>query len=90
MPDDRFKSAYDATVEDAEKARAQFVEKQKLANTMAGLDAVETLQKGGFTFSSIKNDPKGGLRIALGKDTMVHRLPNGTYGLLEWLSGREA
>ena len=27
---------------------------------------------------------KGGLRVALGKDALVRRLPNGSYGLWVW------
>ena len=138
MPDDRFKAAYEATVEDVAKAEAHLTDKKKVANTMANLYGVEppypdadtaaaavgtmvlkadqfanygspseaaraflkmrgeekgaasldviyeALMRGGFTFSSIKNDPRGGLRIALGKDTMAHKLPNNFYGLLEW------
>lgn len=137
MADERFKAAYEAVLEDAEKARLQYVEKQKVANTMAALYGVEppfkdtetqaakatasikadqfanygypseaaraflawrgsekgatdvdvifeALSQGGFAFGSTKNDAKGGLRIALGKDGLVRRLPNGHYGLWEW------
>lgn len=137
MPDERYKGAFEASMEDVQKAETALVQAKKDANVMAAkygvdapfkdvdgptasfglvlkadqftnyaspseaargflslrgqekgaatLDAIyDALQRGGFTFSSIKNDPKGGLRIALGKDSQVHRLPNGTYGLLEW------
>src|ERR1700685_3601770 len=129
MPDERYRGAYEASMEDAEKAQAELIARQKDANLMAvkygveppfkdvdaptgpgmalkadqftnysspseaaraflkmrgeekggaTLDVIyDALQRGGFTFSSIKNDPKGGLRIALGKDTQAHRLPNG-------------
>ena len=55
------------------------------AKGAADLDTIfEALQKGGFAWGSSKNDPKGGLRIALGKDAQVHKLPNGSYGLKAW------
>lgn len=46
----------------------------------------EALKTGGFRFD-VKNDEnaKRGLRISLTKNsTTFYRLPNGTYGLLEW------
>jgi hypothetical protein len=68
----------------SEAARA-FLAWRGQAKGSASLDAVfDALEKGGFIFGSTKNDAKGGLRIALGKDNLVHRLPNGTYGLREW------
>jgi hypothetical protein len=139
MPDERFKGAYEAAMEDAELARLKVVETQKFANAMAAKYGVETpypsvedpstitaakggiradqfanftypseaaraflvwrgpekgaaalelifeaLDLGGFSWGSSKNDPKGGLRIALGKDATVRRLANGSYGLWEW------
>jgi hypothetical protein len=68
----------------SEAARA-FLAFRGQAKGAAELDAIfEALQAGGFAWGSSKNDPKGGLRIALGKDSQVRRLPNGTYGLWEW------
>jgi hypothetical protein len=49
-------------------------------------DIYEAMQRGGYKFDA-KNDDnaKRGLYVSLGKNTsMFHKLPNGTYGLLEW------
>ena len=52
----------------------------------ASLDEVyDAMKRGGYSFEAASEaDAKAGLRIALGKDMQVHRLPNGTYGLLAW------
>ncbi len=136
MTDERYKTAFDASMQDVEKVQVQLAEKKKIANTMASLygveapftdvdvpaasgaviradlfanytapseaaraflklrdgekgsatlDAIfEALESGGFVFGSTKNEAKGGLRIALGKDSLARKLPNGTYGLWEW------
>ncbi len=44
-----------------------------------------TLVEGGFKFDT-KNDDnaKRSLRISLSKNPAFHRLPNGSYGLLDW------
>lgn len=46
----------------------------------------DALDKGGFQFGSNKRDSNiRGLRITLGKSTRdFHKLPNGSYGLVEW------
>lgn len=68
----------------AAAARA-FLEMRGEAKGATTVDVIyDALVAGGFAFTSIKNDPKGGLRIALGKDEKVRRLPNDTYGLWEW------
>lgn len=65
-------------------ARA-FLEFRGQAKGAASLEVIaEALEQGGFAFGSMKNDPRGGLRIALGKDGQVRRLANGTYGLWDW------
>jgi hypothetical protein len=68
----------------SEAARA-FLAQRGPTKGAVELDAIfDALQRGGFAWGSAKNDPKGGLRIALGKDGQVRRLANGTYGLWEW------
>jgi hypothetical protein len=68
----------------SEAARA-FLSWRGQSKGSASLEVIfDALEKGGFIFGSTKNDAKGGLRIAMGKDSLVHRLPNGTYGLREW------
>lgn len=65
-------------------ARA-FLEWRGPGKGSASLDVIyEGLVDGGFAFTSTKNDPKGGLKVALGKDVLVLRLSNGTYGLRQW------
>jgi hypothetical protein len=68
----------------SEAARA-FLTMRGSTKGAAELDVIfDALHRGGFAWGSAKNDPKGGLRIALGKDGQVRRLPNGSYGLWEW------
>jgi hypothetical protein len=65
-------------------ARA-YLETRK-AQGAATIDAIyDAMVKGGYGFGTTNvTDAKNGLRIALGKDAHVHRLPNGHYGLREW------
>lgn len=66
-------------------AARDFLALRGQAKGAADLDLIyDALVKGGFAFGSTKNDARGGLKIALGKDGLVRRLPNGTYGLWEW------
>jgi hypothetical protein len=45
----------------------------------------DALYRGGFSFENRNaEDAKSGLRVALGKDSLVHRLANGYYGLASW------
>ena len=44
---------------------------------------LDALKRGGFAFGP-GIDPENALRIALGKDALVRRLPNGTFGLEAW------
>jgi hypothetical protein len=68
----------------SEAARA-FLEWRGHEKGAAKLDAIfDALDQGGFSWGSSRNDPKGGLRIALGKDGLVRKLSNGSYGLWEW------
>jgi hypothetical protein len=46
------------------------------------------LKRGGFVFDGNDADAKNGLRIALGKDNQIGKLPNGTYGLNAWYGER--
>lgn len=65
-------------------ARA-FLEWRGQGKGSTSLDVIyDGLVDGGFAFTSTKNDPKGGLKVALGKDALVLRLSNGTYGLRQW------
>ncbi len=45
----------------------------------------DALVRGGFVFS--KGDSKAGLKIAMGKDEKLIKLPNEAYGLREWYGG---
>jgi hypothetical protein len=45
----------------------------------------EALQRGGYVFG--KGDAKAGLKIAMGKDEKLLKLPNDAYGLREWYGG---
>jgi hypothetical protein len=45
----------------------------------------DALVRGGFIFS--KGDSKAGLKIAMGKDEKLIKLPNEAYGLREWYGG---
>jgi hypothetical protein len=48
----------------------------------------ETLLKGGFQFEAKDENAQRGLRQSLTKNSQTfHKLPNGTYGLLEWYPG---
>jgi hypothetical protein len=51
-------------------------------------DVFEVLKRGGYQFEGSDVDAKNSLRIALGKDAQVKRLPNGTYGLISWYGDR--
>lgn len=65
-------------------ARA-FLEMRGSAKGAVGIDVIfDALTNGGYAFGSTASDAKSGLRIALGKDAQVRRLPNGTYGLWDW------
>lgn len=45
----------------------------------------EALKRGGYLFDARDdNAAKAALRIALGKDVQVLRLPNGAYGIAAW------
>lgn len=44
----------------------------------------EGMKRGGYTFTAAKSEQQGGLAKALGKDKLVRRLDNDTYGLWEW------
>jgi hypothetical protein len=62
----------------------------KLRSQAASLDEIhDALIRGGFAFGEGVGDTKAALRIALGKDANVHRLPNGAYGLLEWYPAKK-
>jgi len=65
-----------------------------LARKSAGAGAAtvkeiyETLVKGGFKFDAKDENAQRGLRQSLTKNSQTfHKLPNGTYGLLEWYPG---
>jgi len=47
-------------------------------------DIYDAITRGGFGCSKDVKDTKAAIRIALGKDPSMKRLPNGSYGLLEW------
>jgi hypothetical protein len=48
-------------------------------------DIFEGLKRGGYIFENRDEaSAKNALRIALGKDGQVKKLPNGTYGLIAW------
>lgn len=65
-------------------ARA-FLEWRKEKGAASADDIFDALQRGGFLFEQRdQNDAKNGLRIALGKDGAIIRLPNGFYGLAAW------
>lgn len=66
-------------------ARA-FLELRGKDRGSVGIDVIyDALLKGGYGFTATNaEDAKNGLAIALGKDRLVRRLPNGTYGLLTW------
>lgn len=65
-------------------ARA-FLEMRGKTRGATTIDVIyEALVQGGYNFGASMSDAKNGLRIALGKDSQVHRLPNGNYGLLQW------
>lgn len=65
-------------------ARA-YLEMRGKARGAATIDAIyDALVQGGYNFSSSASDAKNSLRIALGKDANVHRLPNSHYGLTAW------
>lgn len=67
---------------------ALFLEARGQAKGAVTIDVIyEALQRGGFSFSSTKNDPLGGLKVALGKDGQVKKHPNDTYGLWAWYPG---
>jgi hypothetical protein len=50
----------------------------------------EALKRGGYEFENNDVEAKSGLRIALGKDSQVKRLANGSYGLVVWYGDRFA
>lgn len=51
----------------------------------------EALIKGGFRFEAKDENAVRGLRQSLSKNSVTfHKLPNGTYGLLEWYPGAKA
>lgn len=66
-------------------ARA-FLEWRTAAKGATTADVIyEALVKGGYSFgASNASDAKNNLRIAMGKDREVRRLPNGAYGLWDW------
>jgi hypothetical protein len=62
-------------------ARAYLESRRKSGATTID-NIFDALERGGFAFQP--GDQKNNLRIALGKDREVRRLPNGTYGLWVW------
>ena len=66
-------------------ARAYLETRSRLPNRTATLDVIfDALEQGGFAFASNTADAKNGLKISLGKDYQVRKLPNDQYGLTEW------
>jgi hypothetical protein len=69
----------------ASAARNYLALRGKARGATTSDDIYDALVRGGYDFGGVKEaDAKGGLRIALAKDTKVHKLPNGTFGLREW------
>jgi hypothetical protein len=69
----------------ASAARAYLAVRGRSRGAATADDIYDALVHGGYDFGGAKEtDAKGGLRIALAKDTKVHRLPNAHYGLREW------
>lgn len=65
-------------------ARA-YLEMRGKARGATTIDAIyDALVQGGYNFGASATDSKNSLRIALGKDLQVHRLPNSHYGLTAW------
>jgi len=66
-------------------ARA-FLEWRGQSKGAATVDAIyDALHRGGYSFGNVSaSDAKNNLRIAMGKDREVRRLPNGHYGLWDW------
>jgi hypothetical protein len=70
-------------------ARAYFEWRGKEAGAATLEEVYEALAAGGFRFESRdKDSAKSGLRIALGKDIQIERLPNNYYGLSAWYGGK--
>ncbi|HUB08007.1 MAG TPA: hypothetical protein VMB50_13435 [Myxococcales bacterium] len=72
----------------AAAGRAFLSYRGKDAGSAALEEIYEAIKRGGFAFGEDVKDEKAALRIALGKDGAVKRLPNGSYGLQEWYPKR--
>ena len=69
------------------------LEARRAANLGAATvrEIYDTLIKGGFKFEAKDENALRGLRQSLSKNSATfHKLPNGTYGLLEWYPGAKA
>lgn len=66
----------------AARAYLEYRGKERGAATVD--EIYDALVKGGFMFNVSAGDAKNSLRIALGKDGQVVRLPNAHYGMASW------
>lgn len=69
-------------------AAAEFLERRKGRGACSAEEILKGLVEGGFDFDAVEWKEKDRLRLlssSMAKNTArFHRLPNGTFGLLEW------